>query len=145
MCFPPAGSLPASLVVILTMVASFERRWWPQQGVPRQDHPECMSLACTPGCLRGLIPVVQAPCSMQWREQGLEIVTGFQIEALLLPACVSSSTFLSLTSFSAENGNGIHDRIETQGVMIWPSFPPILCVHFPQVILSKSSWALPLS
>lgn len=64
-----------------------ERSEWPW---PRQDHPACMPLACMPRCFSGLIPVTQAQCSMQCgRSVALETVTVFEIEAPLLPACVT--------------------------------------------------------
>lgn len=34
-----------------------ERSEWPW---PRQDHPACVPLACTPRCFSGLVPVTQA-------------------------------------------------------------------------------------
>lgn len=44
----------------------------------------------------------------------LEIVTGFQIEMPVLPACVTAGASLNLRFFSAQ-WKCIHDRVGTQG------------------------------
>lgn len=50
----------------------------------------------------------------------LEIVTGFEIEAPPLPACVTSSSSLNSRFFNTKNGNDLHDKIGAQGVMVCP-------------------------
>lgn len=50
----------------------------------------------------------------------LEIVTGFEIEAPLLPACVTSSSSLNLRFFNTKNGNDPHDKVGAKGVVVRP-------------------------
>lgn len=47
----------------------------------------------------------------------LETVSVFEIEAPLLPACVTSSASLNLRFFSTKNGNDFHDKVGAQEVM----------------------------
>lgn len=68
----------------------------------------------------------------------LEIVTGFEVEAPLLPGCVTPGASLNLRFCSAKNGNDLHDRLGAFGGMVWLSFPPAMFVHLPVVILSTS-------
>lgn len=67
-----------------------------------------------------------------------EIVTGFEIEAPLLPGYVASGTSLNLRFFSAKNGSELRDRLGALGVLVWLSFPPAPFVHLLPVILSRS-------
>lgn len=59
----------------------------------------------------------------------LEIVTGFEIEAPLLPGFVSSSAYLNLRLFSTKDGNDLHDRLGA--LESWSgclSLLPCLCI-----------------
>lgn len=58
----------------------------------------------------------------------LETVTVFEIEALLLPACVTPSASLNLRFFSAKNGNDLYDKVGVQEVVAYFSLLPCLFI-----------------
>lgn len=121
-------SSPIPVVVLTTLVSSCWLRPTEEQVWLREEQragpPSSLSPSCPAACRGGSV--------------ASEIVTGFEIEAPLLPGYVASGTSLNLRFFSAKNGSELRDRLGALGVPVWLSFPPAPFVHLLPVILSRS-------